>query len=70
MDFQEGEIVSVPCRHCGSVSIGVLVKAGATTHMCPKCQAWTKFTIDLAEEWQINSAAIGSGPRLPETPRS
>jgi phage FluMu protein Com len=44
-NFQEGQAVAVPCRHCGSLSIKLFVQAGESVKSCPKCRKETRFRI-------------------------
>jgi len=44
-DFYEGDTVAVPCRHCGSLSITIKVRAGDSVRPCSKCHKETRFRV-------------------------
>lgn len=43
--LREGEVVSLPCRWCASVSIEVKIQPGSDVKPCPKCGEFTHFNI-------------------------
>lgn len=45
-DIREGEPITLPCRHCSSVSLRLVVHPGITARQCPKCRGLTSFCIE------------------------
>lgn len=43
--LREGEVISLPCRWCASVSIQVKIQPGTGVQPCPKCGELTRFDI-------------------------
>jgi phage FluMu protein Com len=61
-DIREGETVTLPCRHCASVSIRLVVQAGVTAVPCPKCRELTSFQVGLRSEGlELRSQAVRRG---------
>jgi phage FluMu protein Com len=45
LSLKEGDDVTLPCRHCASLSLRVVIRKGTTRERCPKCHKLTTFTI-------------------------
>jgi predicted RNA-binding Zn-ribbon protein involved in translation (DUF1610 family) len=45
-----GELLTVPCRHCASVSIRFVVEAGVKFLQCPKCGEFTLIQAEVGSE--------------------
>jgi phage FluMu protein Com len=61
-DIREGETLTLPCRHCASVSIRLVVQAGVKSLPCPKCRELTSFQVGLRSEGlELRSEAVRRG---------
>lgn len=58
-NFEEGESINVPCRHCASLSIQLEIHAGAKTFQCPKCKGQTTVQVIRQgdDDWKILTEA-------------
>ena len=45
LSLKEGESVTLPCRHCASLSLEVVIRKGTTSIECPKCKETVQFHI-------------------------
>ena len=45
LSLKEGESVTLPCRHCASLSLEVVIRKGTTTLLCPKCGETVRLCI-------------------------
>ncbi len=65
LSLKEGEAVMLPCRHCASLSLRLVVRKGTTTEQCHKCSGRTSFLIDEGPaglELQSREAPARRGP--------
>ncbi|MBI2901145.1 MAG: hypothetical protein HYY17_13255 [Planctomycetes bacterium] len=61
MVIEEGGQVSVPCRHCRSLSIQVAVEAGTRPYSCKRCSRSTQVAIVKAgRAWSVYTARLES----------
>lgn len=59
MDFEEGEELSLPCQHCSSVSLGIVIRTGTQRIQCAKCGGLTQVTVGrLDDQWRIKREKI------------
>jgi len=66
LSLQEGEDVALPCRHCASMSLRLVIRKGTTTHRCAKCHKTTTFTIEEAPEGlELKTVGQSPGRRAP-----
>ncbi len=66
LDIKEGEELTLPCKHCASVSLTVVVKAGAVPIYCPKCARPTRVTIAKSNDtWSVQTYALENAPKPP-----
>jgi hypothetical protein len=43
--FEEGDSITVHCRHCLSLSASLVVRTGTISLSCPKCDRVTRATV-------------------------
>lgn len=54
--LREGDILSLPCRWCASVSIKLRIQPGTAVKSCPRCGELTRFDIRSGPDGlEINS---------------
>ena len=61
LSLKEGEDVVLPCRHCASMSLRLVIRKGTTTQRCAKCNKDTTFTIDEGPEG-LELKTVGQSP--------
>lgn len=60
--IRQGEALTLPCRHCASVSIRFVVEAGAKSVQCPKCGEFTLIQAGVRSEgYEFRSRAVLKG---------
>jgi phage FluMu protein Com len=60
--IRQGEALTLPCRHCASVSIRFVVEAGLKFMKCPKCGEFTSIQAGLRPEgYEFHSRAVLKG---------
>ena len=85
-DLKEGDLVSVPCRHCASVSLSIQITPSVLQILCAKCGKASEVRIqNEMGGWAVSLRAVsgesedsteqmdrpgGSGPSAPLGPRS
>ena len=72
LSLKEGESVALPCRHCASLSLQVVIKKGTTSIECPKCKEKVQFHITegLAGGLELHSQGEPQPPIPPVTLRT
>lgn len=65
-ELKEGDVVSVPCRHCSELSIPLFIKPGTFIHRCPQCGNQTRFQISEGN-WMVRSEGLHNGSPLAKT---
>lgn len=55
-DFQAGDLVPLPCRHCGRTLISFAMKDGAHDVRCARCGRATRATVYReGERWRVKT---------------
>ena len=64
MDIEKGDEVSLPCRHCSSVSLGIVVRTGTHRIQCAKCGGLNQVSVGrFDDQWRIKTEKIETPDR-------
>lgn len=57
--LKEGEVLTVPCRHCSSISLVVVVQPSTARLSCVRCQGECDVLIQVGSPgWLISVTAV------------
>lgn len=56
-EFDEGDVISVPCRHCATLALRIEIRAGSSAHRCARCGRGTTVYVRRSpdESWVIRT---------------
>lgn len=63
LNFDEGERIPIPCRHCASLSIEVAIRTGTALGTCHRCKAVTRITMGKRDDgWSVTTELAQEAP--------
>ena len=65
--LKEGDVLTVPCRHCSSVSLEVVVRPALTRTSCVRCHGECDVAVERrCPGWMISVTAVTKREPVPE----
>ncbi len=66
--IREGDVLVLPCGHCASISLRLVIRVGIAAPSCPKCRALTRFHVGHSPEGFRIQSGSGLGWREAAAP--